>query len=165
MDPRYSHLRSTDDSLRKQIREELEDEISGISIDTNTASETDEGEEPPAKKTKTGDSAMSFLLGLSSDNSHSTSMTSHHEMQHFINEPPLNPDGNPLEWWRKNEERFPRLSKIARKLMCVPATSVPAERVFSTSGMIVNKLRASLKPENVDMLVFLNKNLPPFKPM
>uniref|UniRef100_A0A1X7TAZ1 HECT domain-containing protein n=1 Tax=Amphimedon queenslandica TaxID=400682 RepID=A0A1X7TAZ1_AMPQE len=95
---------------------------------------------------------MSFLLGLSSDNSQSTSMTSHQEMQYFINEPPLNPDGNPLEWWRKNEERFPRLSKIARKLMCVPTTSVPAERVFSTSGMIVNKLRASLKPENVDML-------------
>ena len=38
----------------------------------NTGSETDEGEEPPAKKTKTGDSATSFLLGLSSDNSHST---------------------------------------------------------------------------------------------
>ncbi len=44
--------------------------------------------------------------------------------------------------------------------MCIPATSVPSERIFSTSGNIVTKLRASLKPENVDMLVFLHKNLP-----
>ena len=32
---------------------------------------------------------------------------------------------------------------------------VPAERVFSTVGLIVNCQRASLSPDNVNMLVFL----------
>ena len=35
---------------------------------------------------------------------------------------------------------------------------IPAERVFSTAGLIVNRLRTRLSPEHVDMLIFLNKN-------
>ena len=33
VDPRYSHLRSLADSLRRDIRQELEDEISSLGID------------------------------------------------------------------------------------------------------------------------------------
>ena len=82
-------------------------------------------------------------------------------MDHFLKMPALDPDSNALEWWKENAERFPTLSRVARQLLCIPATSVPSERIFSTAGNIVTKKRASLKPDNVDMLVFLNKNLPP----
>ena len=34
-----------------------------------------------------------------------------------------------------------------------------AEQVFSVAGLIVLRLRTSLTPEHVDMLVFLNKNM------
>ena len=87
-------------------------------------------------------------------------MSSKDELEYFSKEPVLDHNSDPLEWWRKNEERFPTLSKLAKKLFCIPATSVPSERVFSNAGNIVTKKRASLKPENVDMLIFLNKNLP-----
>ena len=43
------------------------------------------------------------------------------------------------------------LAKVARLILCIPAT-------FSTAGLTVTKLRSCLKPENVDALVFLNKN-------
>ena len=40
------------------------------------------------------------------------------------------------------------------------AADVPAERVFSTAGLIiVNCQRASLSPDNVNMPVYLNKNM------
>lgn len=42
--------------------------------------------------------------------------------------------------------------------MCVPATSIPSERVFSAAGLVVNRLRSRLSPEHVDMLLFLRKN-------
>ena len=48
-----------------------------------------------------------------------------------------------------------RLAEIARRLLCVPASSTASERLFSTA---VSKIRNSLKPENVDALLFLNKN-------
>ena len=62
---------------------------------------------------------------------------------------------------KENAERFPIIAKVAKRFLCIPATSVPAERVFSTTGLIINEKRSSLLPENSDMLIFLNKNLPP----
>ena len=37
------------------------------------------------------------------------------------------------------------------------AADVPAERVFSTVGLIVNCQRASLSPDNFNMLVFFKQ--------
>ena len=149
VDPRYSHLPFLDAEQRVVVRGEL------MSLMDDSLCK--EAEEPPTKKSK--DSAMHFLLGTSSKQP--AIATSGDELKHFIKEPTLDPDSNALEWWRRHHERFPRVAKLTKKLMCVPATSVPAERVFSTSGSIITKLRSSLKPENVNMLVFLDKNLPP----
>ena len=43
--------------------------------------------------------------------------------------------------------------------LCVLATSVPSERVFSIAGQVVNARRACLLPDNVNMLVFLAENV------
>ena len=48
---------------------------------------------------------------------------------------------------------------FGKKCLCLPATSVPSERVFSTAGDILSAQRASLDADKVDMLIFLKKNL------
>jgi len=53
-----------------------------------------------------------------------------------------------------------RVIKLTLKYLGMPATSVPSERVFSKTEEIVNRRRASLKQSNVDMTVFLSRNLP-----
>lgn len=68
--------------------------------------------------------------------------------------------GDPLEWWKSREGSMPILAEVARAILCVPGSSVPSERVFSKSGHLLNKKRASLKSKNVDMLLFLSKNYP-----
>ena len=68
--------------------------------------------------------------------------------------------GDPLQWWKSREASMPILAEVARAILCVPGSSVPSERVFSKSGQLLNKKRASLKSKNVDMLIFLNKNYP-----
>ena len=78
------------------------------------------------------------------------------EFMHYSNEPCCRTPV--LEWWKQKEQVFPILSQLARKYLCVPASSVPSERIFSTAGNIVNPKRARLNAENVDMLIFLNKN-------
>ena len=45
---------------------------------------------------------------------------------------------------------------LAKLMLCVPATSSAAERVFSAAGITVSKRRSCLKPENIDRILFLN---------
>ena len=61
----------------------------------------------------------------------------------------------PLSWWKENHLKYPHIWKLAQRILAVPSTSAPSERVFSSAANIVNKKRVSLKPENVDLLVFL----------
>ena len=63
---------------------------------------------------------------------------------------------DPLEWWRNNEAAFPNIKQVANKYLVILATSVPSERLFSKVGELISAKRNSLKPKNVDMLLFLN---------
>ncbi len=81
------------------------------------------------------------------------------ELQSYLLSAAVDSEENPLFWWKEHAKQFPALSKLAQKYLCIPATSSPSERVFSTGGNIVTCLRTSLKPESVDRLVFLAKNL------
>ena len=48
-------------------------------------------------------------------------------------------DLDPLKWWENNKTSYPRLYLTAIALLPTPATSVPAECVFSLAGNIVRK--------------------------
>ena len=69
---------------------------------------------------------------------------------------PLN--SNPLLWWKAKELKYPILSKLAKGYLCVPATPVASERVFSSAGDLVSAQRSCLHSEHVDELIFLTKN-------
>ena len=80
-------------------------------------------------------------------------------MKRYLDEPTLDIDENVLEWWRLNYSRLPAIAAIARRVLCIPATSTPSERLFSKAGHI-NSKRASLDSDNANMLCFLAENLP-----
>ena len=67
---------------------------------------------------------------------------------------------NPLEWWKYNAKRFPLLSELASRYLCIPATSAPSERVFSSAGLTIAKDRSRLDPELANELVFLHESGP-----
>jgi zinc finger BED domain-containing protein 1 (E3 SUMO-protein ligase ZBED1) len=48
------------------------------------------------------------------------------------------------------------ISKLARRFLCIPASSAPSERVFSRAGLTISNLRAGLLPETAGDMVFLN---------
>lgn len=113
-----------------------------------------------AKKRK--QSAMTTLFGTVYSTSGIQQRSQHEiceaEVSHYRKEPPIDPDKNPLIWWSHQCHKYPVLSVIAKKYLCIPATSVPSERVFSTAGDIVTAQRSQLKSEHVDRLIFLKKN-------
>ena len=57
------------------------------------------------------------------------------EVDRLIAEPQLQSDDNALQCWTEmNIIFYIMVAKCARRLLYVPATSVPSERIFSTVG-------------------------------
>ena len=63
---------------------------------------------------------------------------------------------NPLLWWKEKEKNYPHIAKLARRILCIPATAAPSERVFSTAGLTISKLRSRMVSDNADMCIFLH---------
>ena len=64
-----------------------------------------------------------------------------------------------LLWWKDHSQQYPALAVMARRLLCVMATSAPSERVFSLAGHVVSARRSSLKPSSVNDVLFMNSRL------
>jgi hAT family C-terminal dimerisation region len=62
---------------------------------------------------------------------------------------------DPLKWWSQHCGMLPLLSALARKVLCIPATSASSERVFSSAGLTVTSLRNRLTEDQAGRLVFL----------
>lgn len=112
---------------------------------------------PSAKKPKK--SLGSFFKTSSASASCSQKQIIEQELNSYILAMTPDSETNPLQWWRFHGSHFPHVSCLAKKYLCIPATSSPSERAFSTGGNIVTCSRAALKPEMVNRLVFLARNL------
>lgn len=77
-------------------------------------------------------------------------------IKQYVESDYLDRRSNPLKFWEDRKNTNPDLYKMAIKYLCVPATSVPAERVFSKAGLLCNQRRNRLDPEKVDQILFLN---------
>ncbi len=53
-------------------------------------------------------------------------------------------DTDPLMWWKQHVQEFPRLTRMARQHLTVPATSASPERLFSSVGLVKSDLRGRL---------------------
>ena len=59
-----------------------------------------------------------------------------------------------VKWWSKQED-LPKLAELSRFIFSIPASEATSERLFSTSGRIVEERRQRLDPENVDSILFI----------
>jgi hypothetical protein len=82
------------------------------------------------------------------------------EVVHYHARPPLDlcHKVTPLDWWKTHAEIYPQLAQLAKQFLCITATSVPCERVFSKGGWLVSKRRSSLTGNAVSLLMFLACN-------
>ena len=53
---------------------------------------------------------------------------------------------------------MPLLSKLAKKVLTVPASSSKSERVFSTGGNFVTSKRNKIAPKKVEDLILIKEN-------
>ena len=60
------------------------------------------------------------------------------EIRSFLQEALIPRSSNPLTWWKSRSVIYPRLTQLMMERLCVVATSVPSERVFSKMGLIIS---------------------------
>lgn len=157
LDPRFKSLKFLHTSERKSVIDHLH----------SILLENVETAEPSPKQQKTSDADDCELnLFDFSESSGSETSPPHHscskaeaELTQYLSAEQIPPSSDPLNWWRLNEHRFQNIARLARKYLAICGTSVPSERLFSTAGQVVTKRRASLHPDTVDCLLFLNKNM------
>ena len=109
----------------------------------------------PSVKKKKPENPLDFLFGPEKS---AVEESIEEELACYFTDPTISKSANPLDWWRSNAQRYPRVAILARFVLCTPATSTLAEHIFSAAGNIVKKKRAALLPSDVDALIFLNKN-------
>lgn len=95
--------------------------------------------------------------------SDSNEVTSVAELNQYLSQPVIERKTSPLSWWKKNENSFPILSKLVKKYLSPPSSSVYSERLFSEAGIIYEQKRNRLLPKNAEQLLFLHHNLPILK--
>lgn len=61
----------------------------------------------------------------------------------------------PLEFWKNHQQKFPFLSKYARSILSIPATTTNVEREFSTAGWILNERRTNLQPDKLENMLLV----------
>lgn len=100
-----------------------------------------------------------FLLLFFSAETNAAESTAILELETYLRASVLSEEEDPVKWWYTQGYKFPYLNILAKEMMCVVATSVPCERVFSKAGMILNERRTRLSTTKTEKLVFLNSNM------
>jgi len=57
------------------------------------------------------------------------------------------------------KSKFPILSNLAKKYLCISATSTPSERLFSDAGNTMTVKKTSLNQNLFERMVILKKNV------
>lgn len=81
------------------------------------------------------------------------------ELEKYLKDEMLPRTGDPLKWWHERKNIYPILYNYMSKRLCIMATSVPCERIFSKAGLTLNTRRTSLKDDKVSKILFLNFNM------
>jgi len=59
------------------------------------------------------------------------------EIAMYLQHPQLDIAECPLDWWKKEAVHLPMLSTLAKKFLCICATSISSKRAFSNGCNIV----------------------------
>jgi len=61
-----------------------------------------------------------------------------------------------FNFWKEHQITYPKVSKLARWVLSIPASSASSERVFSCAGRVFEERRTRLSAESLDATVFLH---------
>lgn len=77
------------------------------------------------------------------------------DVRQYLEKPVIDRKECPITYWRYNNNK---LKELAMLYLCIPASSVPSERIFSKAGQILTERRNRLKEKRLNELLFIKQN-------
>lgn len=148
LDPRFKSLSFLARDQQQEAHSMLIERIAAFTTSVSTIA-------PVAACSKTNDT-LELLFGPTLARSQETTSSPLIEFERYLAESSPSLDSDSLNWWRANANRFPSLASMARTYLCIPATSVPCERIFSEIGLVIRKNRSRLSPKIAEALIHLH---------
>lgn len=145
LDPRYKDL----DFISEELRIKVYESVTNM-LDVGSSSDIIEVDEPVTKRKKTMED--DFFPDKEVTETEKGEVSKYQEL------PTTDRNCCPLQWWAAHEDSLPRLAKLAKKFLSIPATSVAAERHFSAAGRTISKTRNRLRPGMADLILFVHRN-------
>lgn len=65
---------------------------------------------------------------------------------------------NILEFWESRYD-LPHLRQLAREILCIPASGIVAEKIFSEEANLLSKRRLNMEIENVKQMLHIHENV------
>lgn len=83
------------------------------------------------------------------------------EVDAFLDEAYLNMKDNPMTYWanKLNQNKFPILFELVKSRLCVPATSIPCDKIFTKAGNVLLEKRNFLPSGKLKEILFLHQNM------
>ncbi|XP_049320146.1 E3 SUMO-protein ligase ZBED1-like [Astyanax mexicanus] len=170
LDPRFKSLPYLDEACVQKIWDDLTLEIVNLeeqaqqhceaqAASSYSAAESEPSETSPPPKKSAMATVFADFFTTEARSTKPLPETIREEVTSYKKTSCISVDEDPLVWWKTNAHKYPHVAKLAQRDLAVPGTSVPSERVFSTAGDIVTASRSRLLPENVDKLIFMQKNM------
>ncbi|CAF2741246.1 unnamed protein product [Rotaria sp. Silwood2] len=117
---------------------------------------------PPRKKFKTYTTQFHDDTGLGETSSNMTiAKRARRELEIYLqlnltNCKYLNDDiDNPLLFWKEQEHVLPNMSRLAKQVFSIPASSAAVERAFSSAGVIISQRRTNINPSTVNDIILV----------
>ncbi|XP_026157797.1 zinc finger BED domain-containing protein 1-like [Mastacembelus armatus] len=176
LDPRYKKLPFLSTQERSKVESNVIEEVKAIlekqiSERSGLSDFSVVSDEPPSKKqaplretsascaTQENPLAAIFYQSDADQSQEELHAQVVEELSNYKSQRVLGLNEDPLLWWSSHAALFPTLPKVLQKYWCVPATSVPCHRLFSSSGTVLCGKRNHIAPALVDQQVFLYENL------
>ncbi|CAF1552071.1 unnamed protein product, partial [Rotaria sordida] len=64
---------------------------------------------------------------------------------------------NPLLFWKEQEHVLPNMSRLAKQIFSIPASSAAVERAFSSAGIIISQRRTNINPSTDEHKISINE--------
>ncbi|CAB4060257.1 unnamed protein product [Lepeophtheirus salmonis] len=159
LDPRFKKLAFNDTTAFDETVQRITSRAARFSH-PSPMSEGQEGTEEKQERRQESDVWRLFEERLTGDSTRRNPLSdSIMEVRSYLEEPLFQRSADPLNWWESRASVYPRLTYLMKWRLCIVATSIPSERIFSKPGQIITDRRSQIRPSMVKQLVFLNANL------